>query len=429
MKNRYWFIAAAAGLAIAFLMRSPWMAFVIEAFLLLVVICRFSSLAWLSGLDCARSVSQTMLQQGEDTEIEVTLKNTHGWPIPWIYIEDHLPGGFPLIGQNRRLSVLMPGRSITLRYTLTCPRRGYHRIGPLLMESGDLFGLHKRFRTGVQQDYISVLPTIAYIDTFNIASKRPQGPVRISNRIYSDPTRISNIREYVQGDPLNTIHWKATARTGVLHVKTPEPSSVTGATLVLDLHGDSYVPVRREERMELAITTAASIAYLLQMSGEQTGMITNGRDAAEVARYEVESRSSEARDEAEADMAEEEESARINPLTVPTLRSPIQAQKIAENLARIIPGQGLDAAGLILSEFRQLPRDAALLLVSPYVSERLALTLAAMKENGFNVNVFFILDQNGFEEAAQLLAPHLIQVFHIEHERNLHEISPAKIGF
>jgi hypothetical protein len=187
--------------------------------------------------------------------------------------------------------------------------------------------------------------------------------------------------------------------------------------------------VLRAERMELAITTAASIAYLLQMSGEQTGMITNGRDAAEVARYEVESRSSEARDEAEADMAEEEESARINPLTVPTLRSPIQAQKIAENLARIIPGQGLDAAGLILSEFRQLPRDAALLLVSPYVSERLALTLAAMKENGFNVNVFFILDQNGFEEAAQLLAPHLIQVFHIEHERNLHEISPAKIGF
>ena len=32
--------------------------------------------------------------------------------------------------------------------------------------------------------------------------------------------------------------------------------------------------------MELAITTTASISYLLQQSGEQVGMITNGLDAA-----------------------------------------------------------------------------------------------------------------------------------------------------
>ena len=153
----------------------------------------------------------------------VTIANNRGWPIPWIFLEDYCPADFPLEGQNKRLATLMPGRAITLKYTLTCPRRGYHRIGPILMESGDLFGLQKRFRTGEQREYVSVLPTIAYIDTFNISSKRPQGPVRISNRVYADPTRIHSIREYVPGDPMNTIHWKATARTGTLHVKTHEP--------------------------------------------------------------------------------------------------------------------------------------------------------------------------------------------------------------
>ena len=155
------------------------------------------------------------------------------------------------------------------------------------MESGDLFGLQRRFRTGEQQDYVSVLPTIAYIDTFNVASKRPQGPVKSSNRIYEDLSLLSGVREYSQGDPLNRIHWKASARTGELFTKLFDPTSVQGGTLILDLHQESYVPDTAARRQELAITTTASIAYLLQASGEQVGMITNGLDAAEEAQWEV----------------------------------------------------------------------------------------------------------------------------------------------
>jgi hypothetical protein len=88
----------------------------------------------------------------------------------------------------------------------------------------------------------------------------------------------------------------------------------------------------------------------------------------------------------------------------------------------------LDAVGMLMSEFRNLPRDAALLPVVPQVSGSLALTLGEMKLSGFNVTVFFINDEPGYQEAALLLAPYNIYVFHIEHERSLHEISPARIG-
>lgn len=428
MRNAYWFLAAAAALGLAYLVNSPYMAFALYAFLFLAALAHVSSRVWLTGLDCERSVSRTTIQQGEDVDVEVKVTNRRGFPIPWIFFEDYHPLDFVRDGDNARLAVLMPGRSVTLRYRLTCPRRGYHRVGPLLMESGDLFGLQKRFRTGDRQDYVSVLPTIAYIETFNISAKRPQGPVRISNRIYQDPTRIRGIREYVRGDAMNSIHWKATARTGKLQVKTFEPTSVLGGTLILDLHEDNYKPQRKEERMELAITTAASIAYLLQMSGEQVGLITNARDAAEVARYEVESQGALSRVEADASVPGEEISTRISPLTVPTMRTTVQALKIAENLARVLPGRGLDANQLILNEFRRLPRDAALLPVVPVVTAELALTLATMKDAGFNVSVFFISDQNDFREAAALLAAYNIYTFHIENEWSLHELSPARIG-
>ncbi len=428
MKNISWFIIIALSLVLAFVFESPYMAYSIYAFLLLVLLCHYSSIAWLAGLDCERSVSATTLQQGENTEVEVKVTNRRGWPIPWIYVEDPVPGDFPRTGENCRLAILMPGHSITLKYKLCCTRRGYHRIGPLLMESGDLFGLQKRFRTGERQDYITVLPTVAYIDTFNIATRRPQGPVRVSNRIYEDPTRISGVREYVPGDPLNSIHWKASARTGKLYSKTHEPSTVTGATLVLDLFADSYKPENTESRMELAVTTTASIAYLLQLSGEQVGLLTNARDAAEVAQYEVESQTTLSREDADLSLPGEKDPSRISPLEVPTLRSQSQAQRIVENLARVLPGNGLEIDEVLMSGFSRLPRDASLLPVVPQVTEKLALTLATLKMSGFPVTVFLINDEDAYNDASLLLAQHEIHVFHIEHERSLHEISPQKIG-
>ena len=428
MKNWTWYVLAAAALAVAFLVQSPYMAYGLYAFLLLLLIAHLSSNAWLAGLDCERALSVATVQAGDEAEVTVTVTNKRGWPIPWIFLEDQSPAGFPCLGENKRLAILMPGRSLALKYRLVCTRRGYHRIGPLLMESGDLFGLQRRFRTGEKRDYVAVLPTIAYIDTFNIASKRPQGPVRISNRIYADPTRINSIREYAPGDPMNSIHWKASARTGKLHVKTYEPSSVTGGTIVLDLFEESFVPEHKDERIELAVTVAASLAYLLQMSGEQVGLLTNARDAAEVARFEAEGQQVVARSDAEDVLDDEDEGTRISPLSVPTRRSPIQAQKIIENLARVLPGSGLDAIRLILVEHSRLPRDAALLVISPHVHDALALALGSMKIAGFNVSVFIIKDHKNHEEAARLLAPHHIHAFHIQHERDLHNLSIDKIG-
>lgn len=427
MKNWYWFIVALIALFSAFLFSSPYAAYSLYAFLLLVGLAHFSSVAWLSGLDCTRELSRTIVRQGDSIDISVTVENSRGWPIPWIFLEDLFPKHCSCRGDATRLAVLMPGQSVTINYRLTFPKRGYHRVGPMVMESGDLFGLQRRFRTGKQQDYVSVLPTVAYIDTFNVASKRPQGPVKSTSSIFEDPSLLSGVREYERGDPLNRIHWKSSARTGELFTKIFDPTAVQGGTLILDLQGDSYVEERAEIRQELAITTASSIAYLLQMSGEQVGMITNGLDAAEEARWEVESHQVISKEEVEDSVVGESESDRLRPLLVPTLRSPVQAQQIIENLARIVPGRGLDCAQLILEEYRGLPRDATLLPVVPYMNEGLAMMLGEMKLSGFAVTVFFIADSKGFEEAAGLLAQHNIHVFHIQEERDLHELSPQKI--
>jgi len=63
MKNMFWLAVAGVALGSAFLVHSPYMAFAVYAFLLLVLLAHFSSLAWLSGLDCERTVEPGLLPQ------------------------------------------------------------------------------------------------------------------------------------------------------------------------------------------------------------------------------------------------------------------------------------------------------------------------------------------------------------------------------
>src|SRR4029077_89087 len=128
----------------------------------------------------------------------------------------------------------------TLMYQLHFEMRGYYQIGPCVLESGDLFGLHRRYRVATEPHFVLVYPKVIPLAGFDIASRRPIGEVRLSHRLYEDPTRISGVRLYQAGDPLNRVHWRATARTGALHSKVYEPSCIVGATVLLDFHAGSY---------------------------------------------------------------------------------------------------------------------------------------------------------------------------------------------
>ena len=101
-----------------------------------------------------------------------------------------------------------------MSYQLKCNRRGYHQIGPLVVETGDLFGLHRRYRVLTSPHFLLVYPDVVPLEGYELASRRPIGEIHLSHRLYEDPTRIAGVRRYELGDPLNRIHWRATARTG-----------------------------------------------------------------------------------------------------------------------------------------------------------------------------------------------------------------------
>ena len=414
-----WFLAIVIVLVIAVVFDLGLLACAMMALLGLMLISRFLARSWITNLKATRECNRVEAEVGQTIAFTVTVKNRGQLPVAWVLIEDMLPRGAissrppRIVVKGQRLAVAMLGSRgrESLNYQLHFIRRGYYQVGPLVLETGDLFGLHRRFRIVTEPVYIMVYPKVVPLPGYDIASRRPIGEIRLTHRLFEDPTRIAGVRYYQPGDPLNRVNWAATARTGVLHSKIYDASTIAGATIVLDFHQGSY-PARNEPaRSELAVTTALALANAVCLMGQPIGLVTNGRDAADRIRL----RDEIAREHAGPQMnraaihqlaATRERDDRLRPIIVPPGRGAESFSSIREVLARVELTDGLTFDRLLIEAEPRLPRDATVVAILGNVTPEMALSLGHLKRQGFAVNVVLLAfdEVERIDNAGPLLA-------------------------
>jgi uncharacterized protein (DUF58 family) len=432
-----WFAAALLILLAALLLESGLLAYAMYVLLTLLLVSRLLARSWISGLGATRSADRLTADVGERVAVTVTVRNAAKLPVPWVLMEDQLPRQaldrrFPRLkvrGKRLQIGMLSGGGEVVLDYSLECLMRGYYQIGPVVLENGDLFGLHRRFRVAADPVFLLVYPKIVGLTGYELESRRPIGDVRMTHRLYEDPTRIAGVRAYEAGDPLSRVHWRATARTGELHCKIYEPSTLSGATVLLDFHRGGYPERGEPYRSELAVTTAASLANAVFQMGQQVGLVTNGRDAADRIRTEGWEGEPESRQAARLAAAMQEKSDRLQPVTVPTRRGTEQLQRIRETLARVELTDGLTCAQLIAEAAPRLARDATVVAVLPDVPVETAIALGTLRRRGLAVTVvLMILSEDALERAyGRLLAEGLRDVRHLADEAALPELCRSQV--
>lgn len=426
-----WIVAAILILLLALVLRMELLAYAMYAFLGLLLVSRLLSQTWAQSVSAERECSRLTAEVGDTVVVMVTLRNTSRLPIAWLLAEDLLPRralmyrppDLQLHGSRFQLQKINAHGQRRINYHLTCNRRGYYQLGPLVAETGDLFGLHRRFRVVAEPHFLLVYPPVIPLDGFDIASRRPIGEVRMTSRLYEDPTRIHGIRAYQPGDSLHRIHWRATARTGALQSKVYEPSSIAGATLLLEFHKASH-PERNEPlRSELAVVATASVANAVYQMGQQIGLVTNGRDAADRIRVEGWDFDPRTRSQARAAASMLEQSDRLRPVVVPTRRGVEQLRRILETLARVELTDGLRLSELIREVEGRIPRDATLIVVVPEVTSETVVTFEDLKRRGLAVSAILnIHDEYDFAHAAGPLAALGIDAHHLKDQASIPRI-------
>lgn len=328
----------------------------------------------LNRVEYHRRLSSNRVFFGEEIQLEVEVTNRKLLPLPWLQVDDEIPKNVTLLKGRTSPSHLTTNlllcnlfsigwyHKVKRYYPLHCSQRGYFTFGPARISSGDIFGFFTRYKEIESLDHLMVYPRIVPLEKLGIPSKQPLGDIRTRNHIFQDPILAMGTREYHFGDSLKHIHWKSTARTGQLQTKIFEPTTTIDMGLFLDVRTVSppFWGVV-SELMELAITTAASIANYALSEGYRVGLYVNqsSPSSAELIR-------------------------------IPPSQHPDQLRHILEALAPIQPIEAVPIARLVSNESRNLPWGSTLVVITAMPTESLLSVLHQMKRVGRKVALITI---------------------------------------
>ncbi|MFZ6030556.1 MAG: DUF58 domain-containing protein [Chloroflexota bacterium] len=215
---------------------------------------------------------------GEEVPVRLRIRNTSILPVGWLHIHESIPPELAAPNLVNQVVSIAPHGTATIDYTLQALKRGYYKLGPLYVSTGDLFGLNPEERRKADDAYLTVFPRIVPFTRVGLPSRSPMGTLRHTRPIFEDPTRVLGKREYVPGDSLRRVDWKATAASGRLQVKQFEPAVALETLIFLNLNGLEYPSNARLDATELGIVIAASLANWIIRQRQAVGLITNGLD-------------------------------------------------------------------------------------------------------------------------------------------------------
>lgn len=397
-----WIAPTLALLIAGLVLKLSLLVYAMYVLLAVLVLTQFLTRAWVGSLEAHRRGGEGVFEIGDGVEIELEITNRGAFSVPWMIVEDALPqdalaGARPRVkadGARLAMRRLARGGSTALHYQLIFLMRGYYQLGPLLIETGDVFGLHRRYRIAGEPNFAMVLPNVVPLRGYNLASRRPLGEIRVSHRLFEDPTRLAGVRPYQQGDSLNRIHWRATARTGELHSRVFETSRVAGAIFLLDFHASSYEGMAGDPSSELAVTAVASLANAVCLMNQQLGLVTNGRDAADRIREEGWRADFLTRGEAHQRATAKQKNERLRPIILSAGRGIERFDNLLKTLARLEFSDGLSFPEMIHEAAPCIRRDATIVPVLRRVTEEGAAALGELARRGFLVTAIVVSSED-----------------------------------
>jgi uncharacterized protein (DUF58 family) len=257
--RRTFFLLGVITLLLAAAAVVPWMAWLALLLDLFVL-----ALFWIDLRRAAKAVLAVerewppLMVQGVEAVVVVRLRSQCRRKLRLILRE----GLHPAVATRpkRRAVELAGSGAIDWRYTLRPRRRGEHRLLPLTARLLGPWGLAWSQRELLEPEELRVYPQVRWEGKVGrlllLAHRHQLGQINILRQgIGLEPY---SLREYLPGDPLNTIHWKATARHG--HPITREEALERGARLVILLDCARSMTSRDGERSKLDHALAAALA-------------------------------------------------------------------------------------------------------------------------------------------------------------------------
>lgn len=179
---------------------------------------------------------------------------------------------------NRHPLALAPGGRVRLTTALQPVRRGdLQALGVTVRSFGPL-GLAARQRTTAVPGSVRSLPPFGsrkHLPSRLARLRELDG--RAAVRVRAPGTEFDSLREYVRGDDVRSIDWRASARNRNVVVRTWQPERDRRVVLVLDTSRTSAGRVADVPRLDSAMDAALLLAALAARAGDRVDFLAGDR--------------------------------------------------------------------------------------------------------------------------------------------------------
>jgi uncharacterized protein (DUF58 family) len=229
-------------------------------------------------LAVVRSVSRDRLQVGGAVEVELVVRNEREG-LDLVEILDEIPRGLVLeSGTNRAVVGLGHGESFALSYALRATVKGEYRIGPLRARGIDPLGLGAEEAVFLVETRVVVAPVLEDMRRVELTPRRtPAAFGHIASRQPGPGSDFWAVREYVAGDDVRRINWKATARLDRALSNEYVGERSGDVVIVLDARRESFVGTTADNPIEHGVRAVLGIADQVLGSRNRVGLVVEGK--------------------------------------------------------------------------------------------------------------------------------------------------------
>src|SRR5262245_1210990 len=243
----------------------------VQAGLLVLVIVDLLLAGSVRALRLTRSGAESV-RLGEPAEVSLAVTNTGRRAVRG-QLRDAWPPGAGVVSSRHRISVLAGGRR-TVTTVLRPTRRGDRHASRVTIRALGPLGLAGR------QGSHSVPGTVRGLPPFHSRRHLPSRLARLREldgrtliMVRGQGSEFDSLRDYVLGDDVRSIDWRATARRQNVVVRTWRPERDRHILVVLDTGRTSAGRVGDAPRLDAALDAALLLAALATRAGDRVDLL------------------------------------------------------------------------------------------------------------------------------------------------------------
>jgi len=222
----------------------------------------------------AQRILPEKLSNGDENPVKIDIKNNYGFTIQ-VNVIDEIPFQF----QKRDFLIekkIEPGKNTFFQYILEPKERGEYNFGSLHIYVSSPLGLvSKRF--SFQKDAnLPAYPSFIHLRKYELMALQSEfllgGMKKI--RKLGHTMEFEQIKDYVPGDDIRTINWKATSKTNRLMVNQFQDEKSQRIFMLIDKGRTMKMPFNGLSLLDYSINATMALSHIILKKGDRAGMMT-----------------------------------------------------------------------------------------------------------------------------------------------------------